>query len=152
VEVLLAVFLVAICAVLLAATMPMANMGRARADMLNKATSLAQRHLEAIRGLGYANITPSQLFARRLIDNTSGSGSNNNVYQITNTIRNDNIDQDTGRRILQQMNAVVTLWDFSQSNDPDIRDRRIVEVLIQYTDPINNSRQSVRLSTVVANL
>ena len=68
IEVLFAIFLSAMCAMVLAAGMPIANSSRARADAYNKATGLAQKQIEAIRTLGYPNATASQLASVGLID------------------------------------------------------------------------------------
>ncbi len=43
IEVLFAMFLVLACALIVAATMPIADISRGKADLLNKATGLAQK-------------------------------------------------------------------------------------------------------------
>ena len=82
VEVLFAVFLVACSAAIVAATLPVANVSRARASLLNKASGLAQKQLEAIRGLGYANATVGQLSSFGLIDSTTPVETN--TYAFSN--------------------------------------------------------------------
>ena len=74
-------FLVVACALIVAATMPIADVARGKADLLNKASGLAQKQLEAIRGVGYANINPSSLAGYGLIDSAGAIGTN--LYSFT---------------------------------------------------------------------
>ncbi len=82
IEVLFAVFLVAVSATIIAASMPSASRSQKIADLNNKATNLAQKELEAIRSGGYANVTAAQLLGDGLIDSTAPVSAN--TYLFTN--------------------------------------------------------------------
>lgn len=71
IEALFATFLVAVCAAIIAATVPIANSSRGRADMANVALNIGQQQMEAVRGVGFPNITPSALSSAGLLDGTS---------------------------------------------------------------------------------
>jgi hypothetical protein len=81
-EVMMAVMLLAVCAMIFAATLPAAHRSRAKADNRNVATSLAQKMLEDIRTIGYVNANPTQLLANGLID--SATPVSTNTYSFTN--------------------------------------------------------------------
>lgn len=83
-ETLFAVFLIAICGLIIAATLPAANSSRARADMLNKATEIAQKQMEAVKGLGYANLNATALANADLLDSA--------VPDESGFLRFDNVD------------------------------------------------------------
>lgn len=76
VEVLFGIFLAGLCATILAATMPVAQQSRERANLNNAAVSLAQRQMEAVRGLGYANLTPDRLLANGVIESATPIATN----------------------------------------------------------------------------
>lgn len=137
-EVLFAVFLVAVCATILAASMPTASRSQKVADLNNKATNLGQKELEAIRSLGYANLTPSQLLAAQLIDSATPTATN--TYAFTNT---DGGVNDSVAQRLPAGTATVTI------EQVDI-DLRRVTVTVNYI--YRGSARSVRLGTLVANL
>lgn len=139
-EVLFAVFLAAVCATILAATMPVANNSRARANMNNKATSLAQKQVEAIRGLGYANATPEQLQKFNLIDSLQPIEGTTDTYSFTNV---DSAVGDNPSQILPSGQGFVRL----QQVDLDLRR---VTVEVRYQD--RGRQKSVRLGTLIANL
>src|SRR5271165_3463867 len=82
-EVLFAIMLVATAALIVAATMPVANQSRGRASNLDRAMDLAQKQIEAIRGTGFPNINPTQLAANGLID--SANPITGNIYSFTNS-------------------------------------------------------------------
>mgnify|MGYP000954960739 FL=1 len=138
VEVLFGVFLAMLSAMVLAASMPIATTSRARADLNNKATGLAQKQLEAIRSLGYANATPGQLRAAGLIDSVEPIAEN--TYSFSNV---DSAALDNPSRILTSGSGRVIL----EQVDIDLR-RATVEV--RYTD--GGREKSVRIGTLVANL
>lgn len=81
-EVLFAVFLVAVSAAILAASMPSASRSQKIADLNNKATNLAQKELEAIRSVGYANVSAAQLLGDGLIDSATPVAAS--TYGFTN--------------------------------------------------------------------
>ena len=82
VEVLFGIFLAGLCAMVLAATMPVANNARSMANNQNTALSLAQKQMEALRSAGYPNMTPDRLLATGLIDSTTAVTAN--TYSFTN--------------------------------------------------------------------
>src|SRR5947209_1236365 len=82
IEVLFAVFLVVVCAFIVAATMPISNASRAKASDMDKAMGVAQKELESIRGLGFANLTPTQLASHGLVDSATAVSAN--TYSFTN--------------------------------------------------------------------
>lgn len=70
-EVLVAVGLITASGLIVAATVPAATNARGKATFAAKAMGLAQKQLEAIRSVGYANLTPDQLSTRGLIDSAT---------------------------------------------------------------------------------
>lgn len=138
VEVLFAVALCGICALIMAATMPMANSTRAKADMNNRATSLAQKQLEAIKSLGYANATVQQMFANGLIDSQTPIATN--TYAWTNS---DAAATDNPSKILPTGTATVRLTQI----DVDLR-----QVVVTVNWKEKGKDRSVTLGTLIANL
>ena len=138
IEVLFAVFMSLMCATILAATMPIATASRERADANNKATSVAQKQLEAIRGLGYGNITPNQLLAYKLID--SVTPVSDSTYSFKNV---DKEAKDSVANVLKGGDGNVMI----EQIDTDLRR---VTVIVTYED--RSGKQEVRLATLVANL
>lgn len=127
-EVLVAVSLVTASALIVAATTPAAQAARGKSAYYAKAIGLAQKELESIRGLGFANLTATQLYAAGLIDSTNvttqlptlsslGSGTalpsltTNPIYSFTNSdsANNDSPAQDLpsgqGFVILEQVDT-----------------------------------------------
>lgn len=138
IEVLFAVFLVAMCAVIVAASMPLANKSRIRSDQYNKALNLAQKQLEAIRGKGYANATSAQLYSLSLIDSTTSVATN--TYSFTNS---DSAALDNPALILPSGSGTVLV----EQADLDLR--RVV-VTVKWTD--RGTNKQVQLGTLIANL
>jgi len=83
-EVLFAIFVVAMCATVLAAATPTASLSRYKAQMMNKAAGIAQKELEAIRTQGFTNVDPTDLANAGLIDGTNPV-SGGNTYTFNNT-------------------------------------------------------------------
>lgn len=137
-EVLIAVFMVALCAIMVAATMPTANRSRQKADGTSKAVGLAQKQIEAIRGLGYANVTPSQLATYGLIDSTSAIEAN--TYAFTNS---DSARLDDPALILPSGTGKVKI------EQPDNELRRVT-VTVGWND--RGRARTFTLGTLVANL
>ncbi|MCW5936082.1 MAG: hypothetical protein KIT11_02090 [Fimbriimonadaceae bacterium] len=81
IEAMFAIFLALVCAVIFAATMPTANRSRAKADLNNLALGLAQKQMEALKGVDAA-LSPEALFAARLIDSKDPVAPN--TYSFTN--------------------------------------------------------------------
>ncbi|MCB8932851.1 MAG: hypothetical protein M9921_03465 [Fimbriimonadaceae bacterium] len=137
-EVLFAVFLVAVCATILAASMPTATRSQKIADLNNKATNLAQKELEAIRALGYANVTPTQLASAQLIDSTTPVQTNTYAFTNVDAGVTDSVAQvlpsGTGTVLIEQM-------------DLDLR-----RVTVTVTYQMRGVAKTVRMGTLVANL
>ncbi len=138
IEILFAIFLLGLAATILAATMPVANRARATADLNNKAVSMAQKQLEAIRGLGYANATPEQLFSNGLIDTTTPSATN--TYPFTNS---DSTSLDNPSRILPSGTGTVKV----EQVDLDLRR---VTITVKYV--MRGSNRTFTIGTLIANL
>lgn len=138
VEVMFALFLLSVSATIVVATMPLATKSRARADMNNKATGLAQKELEAIRGLGYQNATPTQLYANGLIDSTTPVATNTYSFTAADGGSLDNVS-----RVLPSGTGTVKI------EQVDLELRRIT-VTVNWTERQGN--RTVVLGTLVANL
>lgn len=137
-EVLLAIFLVVICAFIVAATMPIANRSRAKASDLDKAMGLAQKELEAIRGLGYPNITPTQLSANGLIDSATPVATN--TYSFTNA---DNANFDNPAKVLNNGAGTVLIEQLAT-------DFRRVTITVTWRE--KSKTRTFTLGTLIANL
>lgn len=138
IESLFAVFLVLSAATVVLVTMPMGTTSRAIADLNNKAMGLAQKEIEAIRSLGYANATASQLYSFALIDSTSPIATN--TYSFTNA---DSASRDNPARILPSGTGSVKI----EQIDLDLRR---ITVTITYSDRGNT--KSVSVGTLIANI
>ena len=138
VEVLFAVFLVAMSASIVVATMPIANKSRAKADYNNKATGLAEKQLEAIRGLGYSNCTPTALLTNGMIDSVTPISTN--TYSFTNS---DTTALDNPARILPTGTGKVLI------EQPDLDLRRVI-VTISWVE--RGATRTVTVGTLIANL
>ncbi len=138
IELLYAVFLTGLCAVLLAATIPMATGSREKADLYNKATSLAQKQIEAVRGLGYANLTPAQLASYGLIDSTATVAAN--TYSFTNS---DSAANDAPSSVLPSGTGTVRI----EQVELDLR-----RVTITVNFRLRGENRSIQVATLVANL
>lgn len=137
-EILFAVFLVAVCAAILVATMPTASRSQAMADLNNKATNLGQKELEAVRSMGYANVTVGQLFSAGLIDSITPVTAN--TYSFTNV---DLGVKDSAGLLLPSGSGTVMIEQLAL-------DLRRVTVTVNWTQ--RGTNKSVRLGTLVANL
>ncbi len=138
IEVLIAIFLVVTCMLIVVSTMPISTASRAKADLSSKAIGLAQKQLEALKGVGYPNLTPSQLFAKGLID--SSSAVETNTYSFTGA---DGAANDSPAMVLPAGTGRVTI----EQVDLDLRR---VTITITYRD--RNATRTVRLGSLVANL
>ncbi len=144
-EVLFGVLLAGTCAAILAATMPVATNSRIKADFNNKATSLAQKELEEIRGKGYANLTANSLLNYGLIDSATalkieGQDAGITSYSFTNV---DSGVSDNPARLLPEGIGIVSL----EQVDTDLRR---VTVEVSWTD--RGRERFVRVATLLANL
>jgi type II secretory pathway pseudopilin PulG len=138
IEVLLAIFLVVTSATIVLSTMPLSTSSRIKADYLNRATSLAQKQLEAIRGRGYQNATVAQLYAAGLIDSTTPIATN--TYAFTNS---DSAALDNPAKVLPTGTGSVQL-------DQIVLDLRRVIVKVNYVE--RGKPRSVTVGTMIANL
>ncbi len=138
IETLIAIFLVVTCMLVVVATMPLATASRAKADLLSRATGLAQKEIEAMRGVGYPNLTPTQMANYGLIDSASPTSAN--TYAFTNA---DALANDSPARVLPNGTGSVVVEQI------DIDLRRIT-VIVTYRD--RGTTRTVRLGTLVANL
>ncbi len=81
-EAMMAILMLAVCALIFSATLPAAHNSRAKADNYNIATSLASKMLEEVRNVGYTNAAAIQLASYGLIDSASPVAAN--TYSFTN--------------------------------------------------------------------
>jgi len=141
IEVLFSVFMVVVCAGIVAATMPVATNAHVRADNYSKALNLAQEQLETIRGNGFANATVGQLCAYGLIDNESPVATN--TYTFSNTSAATPANLDSPAKVLQHGSGtiMVQLLNFNLTQ---------VVVTVSWRDQMGN--HSVQLGTLIANL
>lgn len=70
-EVMLAVAMLAVCALIFSATLPAAHKSRAKADNFNIATSLASKMLEEVRNTGFQNANGTSLASVGLVDSAT---------------------------------------------------------------------------------
>ena len=138
IEVLFAIFLVVICALVVAATMPIANTSRAKASDLDKAMGLAQKQIEAIRGLGYPNVTATQLASNGLIDSTNPVTAN--TFSFSNS---DSANLDNPSLVLTNGSGTVKVEQVNM-------DLRRVTVQVTWRDRVQYKTFSV--GTLIANL
>lgn len=138
IESLFAVFLVFSAASVVLSTMPIGTNARTISELKQRAMGLAQKELEAIRGLGYANATSTQLYSFGLIDSTTPIADA--TYSFTNA---DNAARDNPSRILPSGTGAVKL------EQADI-DLRRVTVTVSYVE--RGAPKSVTVGTLIANL
>lgn len=130
-------FMVVVCAFIFAASMPVANRSRAKADYRNVATSLCEKMSEAIRHNGYANLDPAQLQAKQLIDSATPVATN--TYSWSNI---DTAVVDSPATVLPTGTGRMTV------NQVDL-DLKSVELLVSWKE--EGKDRSVRVSLLVAN-
>ncbi len=138
IEVLFAFGLLTVSALIVAATMPVATTSRVKANLQYKAMGLAQKQLEAIRGLGYANATVSQLYTFGLID--SATAVSTNTYSFSN---GDSAARDNPSRILPTGSGTVKV----EQADLDLRK---ITIVVNWKD--RGVDKSYSLGTLIANL
>ncbi len=138
IEVLFAVLITGTVAAILAATLPIATTSRERADLNNAATGIAQKQLERVKALGYANLTAAQLLTNGAID--SATPVSPNKYAFTNV---DSNRSDSAAQVLPTGKAYITI----QQVDLDLR-----RITIEVTYRESGKTHSLVLGTLVANL
>ena len=144
IEILFAIFLVTICALIVSATMPVANVSRAKASDLDKAMGLAQKQLEAIRGLGFPNLNAIQLANNGLIDNTKPVAAN--TYSFTNS---DSANLDNPSLVLAKGSGTVKIEQLNMNLDR-------VTITVNWYDPkyfvAGTHMKGYAVGTLIANL
>lgn len=138
IEVLIASFVALTSALIFAATMPAANTSRVKADLNNRALSLAQKEMEAIRTLGFANVSATQLSSKGLLDSATPVGTN--TWSFTNI---DSPAVDSPATVLPTGTGRVRIEDAAV-------DLRRVTVTVNWTE--RGVARSVSIATLVANL
>lgn len=138
IEMMLTVFLVTICAGIVATAMPTATVGRQKSMYRNRAVALAQRQMEAIKRLGYPNVTANALLNAGLID--SATEVSTNTYSFTNV---DSLVADDAARLLPSGAARVTI------EQADIELKRVI---LRVTWSENGQTKTYEVGTLVANL
>lgn len=136
-ELLLAVSLLVLCAILFAAAFPTSTRSRVRADHRSKAVSLAMREMEAIRDAGYTQIsTYSSLYSSQLVDS----------YPSTTPYSCTNVSLNSGQSIANSLpSGTGAVYVTTQS--PDML---LVTVTVNWQDV--GQAQSVSVSTLIANI
>lgn len=138
IETLAALFVATGCIAIVGASMPIATASRARADLSNRAVSLAQKELESIRSVGYPNLTPAALYSRGYLDSASSVATN--TYSFTNA---DSSQTDSPAQMLPSGTGRVLL------EDVDVELRRIT-VTVSWVD--RGKTKTYQIGTLVANL
>lgn len=118
--------------------MPVATLSRNKADLLNRATALAQKEMEAVRGTGYANLTASQLDSNHLID--SPTPVTTDTYTFTDV---DGELNDSPAKVLPSGTGTIKI----EQADTELRRVTITLVWIE-----KGQKKSYSLATLVANL
>lgn len=134
----LAVFMAACMAGIVAAAMPVATFSRTKAENGDKATAIAQKEIESIRGLGYANLTAASLDSNGLIDSPTLSAGG--TYAFTNV---DSAQKDSPGTTLSSGTGTVRI------EQVDIELRRVT---VQVSWLERGRTRTYALSTLVANL
>ncbi len=138
IEAMFAILLVATCAGIVAATTPIASLSRTKAEAMNKSSGIAQKQLEAIRGAGYANCTPTQLQTLGLIDSTTPVTTN--TYTFTNS---DLPNFDNPASVLKNGQGTILV-------EQAAIDLRRVTVKVTWTE--RGVTRTVTLGTLIANI
>jgi prepilin-type N-terminal cleavage/methylation domain-containing protein len=136
-EVLFALFLVTITALIMASALPMGHHSRQRADRRIRAAELAQRELEEMRNVGYPNLTPAQLYASGLLDST---GHATNGYPFTNV---HSAQGDAVANVLPSGQAWAEVTQIGL-------DTRSLIITVQWNE--NGQIRTVKMATLVGNL
>ena len=75
IEILVSLFLVSASIAIIGITLPVASNARGKTALIDKAMSQAQKELELVRGLGYASLTSTQMYAAGAIDNPTATAT-----------------------------------------------------------------------------
>lgn len=137
VEVMFAVFLALVCAMIFAAAMPTAAASRVKADNYNTAVNIAQRQMEALKAVDPA-LRADQLFAAGLIDSVTPISTN--TWSFTNV---GIAGRDNAASVLKNGTARVTIELLAV-------ELRRVTVRIDWVE--KGQPRNVTLATLVADL
>lgn len=136
-EVVLSIFLLAVVAVIFGALFPIGQRLSGGAKWRAQALMLAERRMEAVKLLGYNNLTYDGLRAYGLID----ASPNTSPFSFTNT---DDASNESPARLLPQGTGQIVVEDVTW-------DVRRVIVRVNWQD-ISGRTQTVELRTLVTNL
>lgn len=148
VESMFAAMLALTCCLLFAATVPVANRSRGRAEFTSIATSLAQKQLEIIKGLGYAKLSKDALYASSVIQSTTAVDLKATGLTTTTQSGYESTNLDSGQKDTAS-NTLPSGRSFVQLKDVDI-DLKQVAVLVFWKD--NGQVRSTEVTGLVANL
>ncbi len=136
-EIVLSIFLLGVVAVVFGALFPVSQRVSGSAKWRAAALALAERRMEAVKFIGYGNLTYDGLRAYRLID----ASPNTSPFSFTNT---DDASHESPARMLPngQGQIVVedTAWDVKR-----------VTVRVSWRD-LNGQTRQVELRTLITNL
>lgn len=132
-----AIFLAFTCATIYVASIPTANRSRDMADKSNIAVALAQKQLEAIKGVD-PSLSAAVLFSAGLIDSTTPVSPNK--WSFTNV---DTAAFDNPARVLKNGEGFITI------EQVDIELRRVT-VEVRWTEQAR--QRSIRVGTLVADM
>lgn len=138
VEVLFAIFVISMCALIVACTMPVATMSKVRGDYLTRASDIAEKEIEGIRGAGFANAAPNGLLTAGLIDSSTPIATN--TYSFTNV---DNAVYDSPAKVLPQGTGTVQITNLSLGE---------TQIVVTVTYVFNGQTKNVTTGTVVTKL
>lgn len=138
IESLYAIFFIFMAAMVITATLPVSNVSRYDAQLQDKAMDLAQKQIEAIRTLGFANANPAQLLSNGLIDNTVEVSDN--TYTFTNV---DSSNLDNPATVLPTGAGTVTINSLSAD---------FVQVIVTVTWTNQGTPQTYTVGTLIAQL
>lgn len=136
-EVVLSIFLLAVVAVIFGALFPIGQRLSGGAKWRAVALMLAERRMEAVKLLGYGNLTYDGLRAYGLID----TSPNTSPFSFTNT---DDASNESPAKMLPQGTGQIVVEDVAW-------DVKRVIVRVSWQD-VNGRTQTVELRTLVTNL
>lgn len=137
IEVVLSIFLLAVVAVIFGALFPIGQRLSGGAKWRAQALMLAERRMEAVKLLGYGNLTYGGLRAYGLID----ASPNTSPFSFTNT---DGASNESPAKMLPQGTGQIVVEDVAW-------DVKRVIVQVGWRDA-NGRTQTVELRTLVTNL
>lgn len=137
VEVMFAIFVAGICAVVFSSAMPIANRSRGKADQTNIAVGLAQKELEALKGVS-PSLDPNTLATQGLID--SATPMSPNTYAFTNS---DTAVSDSPAKVLPSGTGTVLI---------ELIDLELRRVTVTVNWKEAGKARSLQVATLVANL